>query len=510
MSKNFDLDSLINANDSDNADLLQSFIKLIDNNYSYDGKNPIKPEEIAGLVSFAKKSKNIFSKVKREGYFMHSLIMHGVREEFDILRFSAKSVFNLELKSKLPKNGVEMIKGQMQRHSHLLSILSKRITVCTYITKTEQLFFLNTDNELELITFEELSKKIDEDFVNQNELENIDSTDLIISPYSQPKEFAEHNYFLTDEQKQIKTLILNDSANRIGITGGPGTGKSLLLFDIAVELKRIGYSCLIVFCGNLPEAEDITTHIGIDVIPIKRLTSAIIESKDVLLYDEAQRIYPLDFNVIQEIKGKKIILSVDNQQTLHISEKNRNIQKFIEDNSDYQIHTLKRKIRIDAEMSTFIKLLLNKSARNIQPAAFSKISVSYFENDEDAFAHIENKCHNEGYVSIELTEYETKSSRVIKCKHFFDDSFSTHDVVGREYKNVLVCLNRHYYYEETELSRGLLKYNNPDYYPHHEISCTFQALTRVKNKLHLVIIKNPEVFIKVQEILTMNKDKLNA
>ncbi|MGQ4824439.1 hypothetical protein ACQ1Y6_23330, partial [Enterococcus faecalis] len=50
------------------------------------------------------------------------------------------------------------------------------------------------------------------------------------------------------------------------------------------------------------------------------------------------------------------------------------------------------------------------------------------------------------------------------------------------------------------------RYADQFYYPYHEDSCIFEALTRTKDRLVLVIINNPDLFITVQEILTWKKD----
>lgn len=134
------------------------------------------------------------SHMQKEGYFISTLIETGIREEFDILRFSDKSVLNIEVKREPPKNGISAIKDQLIRHNCLLRLLNKDIVICAYIAKTKQIYLLE-DNELKDIDFLDLSKMIPEDYVIKNELLSIDQSSLIISPYSQPQEFKNHKYF---------------------------------------------------------------------------------------------------------------------------------------------------------------------------------------------------------------------------------------------------------------------------------------------------------------------------
>ena len=50
-------------------------------------------------------------------------------------------------------------------------------------------------------------------------------------------------------------------------------------------------------------------------------------------------------------------------------------------------------------------------------------------------------------------------------------------------------------------------YDKTDYYPYIEGSCIFEALTRVKENLLIVVISNPSLYKTIQEILTWKADK---
>ena len=63
----------------------------------------------------------------------------------------------------------------------------------------------------------------------------------LISPLTQPERFLQKEYFLTAQQKDIERQILKKvRAERSGyysFSGLPGTGKTLLLYDIAMKLS---------------------------------------------------------------------------------------------------------------------------------------------------------------------------------------------------------------------------------------------------------------------------------
>ncbi|QPH99830.1 DUF2075 domain-containing protein [Campylobacter concisus] len=501
--KSTNIDSLIQIFDSKNKDLCRSLFKLVDGSFSFKQNKGMSDSEVESICSFFMEISSHLSHMQKEGYFISTLIETGIREEFDILRFSDKSVLNIEVKREPPKNGISAIKDQLIRHNCLLRLLNKDIVICAYIAKTKQIYLLE-DNELKDIDFLDLSKMIPEDYVIKNELLSIDQSSLIISPYSQPQEFKNHKYFLTSEQNQRKNDILKTDYKKICLAGGPGTGKSLLLMDLAREYILKGNKVLIVFCALIPEYESLSNELGITIVPIKGIIIDNLKPYDVILIDEAQRLYENQFKQLINLSNKMIVFSTDHQQTLHRSEKTLNVEEKLKDRSDVLHIRLKNKIRTNIFMASFISKFLNTKTSKAEPYDYDKVQVVYFSNKNDAMLYIKEKYSMEHYVSIELTEYTTKSFGSLKREKVYTNSRSTHSVIGREYENVLVVLDKHFKYSE----EGKLVSTYNEYYPYDEHSCIFEALTRVKSNLLLVVIDNPELFIQIQKILSWKNDKL--
>lgn len=70
----------------------------------------------------------------------------------------------------------------------------------------------------------------------------------------------------------------------------------------------------------------------------------------------------------------------------------------------------------------------------------------------------------------------------------FSSNNSAHKVIGQEFDNVVVTIDKNFYYTETlKLSYRVSTYYNP-------LETLFQAVTRTRKKLTFVIIDNEEVY----------------
>lgn len=504
-AKLLNLGSLIQVNNTGDTDLKRSMIKLCDYGNLCQKTRKIHDLEIVDLISFSENTIEYLNEEQKEGYLLNYIINDGISEQFDILRFSEDAVVNVELKHKIPPEGKSEILDQLMRHSFLLSVVSEKIFVFTYVREENKLYSLDSSNNLIETSFESLAKILPYDYSKINPLELVDMTKMIISPYSNSDDFKEHRYFLTSKQKPIRDSIFASDANKIGIIGGPGTGKSLVLFDLAKSYIDIGKKVLIVFCAPITDYMSISERIGISVKPIANVARDWnqLNVYDVILVDEAQRLWKDNFNHFLNLEDKKVIFSTDHQQTLHSAEINLNVENCLKEHCSVEIYKLSQKVRSNPEMASFILKLLNLRARSIQPYDYSNVRVVYFSDKETAKKFIKSAVNNENYTSIELTEYLTKTTRTLKRKKTFKLSTDVHSAIGREYDNVLVPMDEHFEYDEN--ARLVSKYD--EYYPYNESRCIFEALTRVKKELLLVIIRNPSLYKTIQEILTWKHDK---
>ena len=80
----------------------------------------------------------------------------------------------------------------------------------------------------------------------------------------------------------------------------------------------------------------------------------------------------------------------------------------------------------------------------------------------------------------------------------FSSDTSSHQAIGQEWDNIVIIITEDFYYtEEGRLSYKARAYYNP-------LETLFQALTRVRKRLKLIIINNPDIYKKCVEILCEN------
>ena len=387
------------------------------------------------------------------GYFLGTKYTGVVSEEFDILRFSSQKIINIELKSiQIPE---ERILRQLKRHSYLLNSISSdmEVSLYTFVSETEILYkFDEVTEQLIPISFEQLFSDIPFDFIEYNYLESLVDTSFIISPYSEPDRFFKNQYFLNNEQEQAKKKLIESSKRYVGLKGAAGTGKSLILFDVAKELSNSGKKVLFIFCSAIYDSDTIqkiNEQSSFQFIDIRKFDSVLFNSFDIVIIDESQRLRRVQWDKLVNIANPgeidKLILSVDNAQTLRPEERNLDIQGILSDEKykdavEY-VDCLTERVRTDVELSTFIRKFFNTQEKDLRVLDFPKVNAVYFEHEHAARVFIQYCIDNEGYISIEMPEKRPWfGNGQTKLPKFYSDSLDGFTVIGREYDKVLLPL----------------------------------------------------------------------
>ena len=454
-----------------------------------------------------------------DGFYFSYVIDH-IGKEFDLLKISAdgECALNIELKSE--DIGEQRIKKQLEQNRYYLAHTSGTIFSFTYVMDTDTLYSLNDKGYLKVCAADDLIRALQRPALKDCLADGIDkffrSSDYLISPVAAPEKFLQGQYFLTNQQSDFRRRILEHlkaasgvlhtgrhsdpgsvsaiSAPVISVTGNAGTGKTLLLFDLAMKLSEKS-KVLLIHSGPLRQG-----HIKIDRrlknVDIRSINELISSSASIkqaelirntvpqltdfltdytcLLIDEADH---LETETLQQLtdsartKQIPVILAYDPRQMLDelmpetsYAETIRLIEK---------ISTLSLaftgNIRINRPVYYFLRTLLNQKERSGHPD-YSCINVIYAGN-QDELNQIVRYHTNQGYKWI-----RTQAAKI------------TEDlVIAQECEKVLIILDQDYYYDK-DLHLRVQSGNES------AIRLLYEGLSRTRDSLCLIISGCPELF----------------
>ncbi|EXZ27310.1 istB-like ATP binding family protein [Bacteroides fragilis str. S36L11] len=442
------------------------------------------------------KANNNISIVNRY-YLGYSIPQIG--KEFDLLRFGHNYIINIEIKT---ESSIEKILKQQQKNKYYLSFLDKPLHIYTFISNENKLYKLvirNNGDEIEEITFNELCNILmSQEVVTFNNIDDLfNPSDYLVSPFNSPEKFMSEGYFLTVQQeqiyKEIQTKLSDTATNFIALTGGAGTGKTLLTYHIAKETIQRGKKVLILHCAPLNSGHQILMDEYNWSIYMPKYAPNTIDF-DLIIIDEAQRMYPYQFDkYIKEVRtlNKKCIFSYDEKQYLRDNEKQYHTKERIEKELLYTPYKLTDKIRTNKEIAYFIRQLFNIK-KNIPNIDYTNIELTYCKD-----------CYSAKLLLQELLERGWKTPNYTPgTRSFFhyeaylsNDTESAHSVVGQEFNNVVVVIDESFKYN----SQGDLIADNT-YYSQRQM--LYQIITRTRKKLHIVIINNEVMLNRCIDILS--------
>ncbi len=431
--------------------------------------------------------------------FFHSYQIPRIGKEFDLLKFKKNSCLNIEIKSRVvPKRD---ILEQLLKNRHYLSHLGRETEFYTVVTDTLVAYKLNQNGTLETVDFSLVSdavKRFSGDFET-----NIDDMfragDYLVSPLNTPEKFIKGEYFLTQAQDFIKKKILSDIENHKGhgfysILGTPGTGKTLLLYDIAKSLSKTAKT-LVIHWGKLFGGEEkLNREIkNFRVITLDELAKnpKIISQFQNILVDEAHRMAPQQFFQIKNsVKStfQICIFSSDPEQILTHAEKKNAIHKKIQSLPLSGRYKLSEKIRVNKQLATFISAVRNLNLKPKPPIKYDSVSLCYAHDEAEA-EKIIDYYRQKGYVFISYSKLKNFS-------HYKED-FQAQHVVGQEFDNVLMMLDNSFYYDKSGKLKGMPREKRDYLYP----NLFYQGITRVREKLALVVVGAPKLFNKISTVV---------
>ena len=449
-----------------------------------------------------------------EGFYTNYIIPQ-IGKEFDLLRIGTESVtnqntvINIELKSELDEHEkMNKIVEQMTKNYYYLFFETIDIVeIFTYILHDGFYKFNPDDHTAMKVEPAEVVASIKKYIINEYvDLEKLFvPSKYLISPFNNTDTFLNDHYFLTNRQEQIKQEIMDElliqPSKFFTISANAGTGKTLLLYDFAKYLIRLGKNVLIVHCGKLNAGHTrLIEEFNWNIKPIRSIphnNSNAVDDCDFLIVDESHRINhsQLESLVLKaKTKGIPALFSYDTKQYLHISEKT-DIADYLHENHPDIVVSKKRltdKIRTNKNMVSFIKNLqkIGSCKENLH---YEHVSVEYFSTLSDTEAYI-GTIINDGWTPV---TYTTSHYNLESYSRLSNVSGRTaHDVIGQEFSKVTLVMDNNFWYD----NKNKLCVNGSYYSAE---GMLYQIVTRAVDDLKIIVLDNPELYKKLIEIKRM-------
>lgn len=423
---------------------------------------------------------------------------------------------NIELKSK--DVGLDRIKKQLEQNGYYLRHLSKTILLFTCETSSGNCYFINSSGELVTVPFKELVNALD--YIHKEKLYDSEIEDLfppekfLVSPFNSTNDFLQRYYFLTNQQEGIKKEVMNfvDNPNRgsfYAITGAPGTGKTLLTYDVARTLMEQGKKVIIGQSGSLNNGHYHLKNNGWSIYQTRDLVlsnnyldanyslykeSHFAEEADVIIIDEAQRCYNLNEIIdLVEKHAKKCIISFDPRQLMRDEEFNYQNPDLIFNKSGKNVCNLSNRIRTNKQVYSFIAALFDMN-KPLSSEKNDSVDITYCSTIVEVRI-VEQLLSDNGFEVPKFTP------KIHDCeeyqKWFLSSSNSAHAVIGQEFDNVAALISPNIHYDQN----GNLVSCKSYYYS--ECRMLYQILTRARKKIHLIIYNNPQMLERCLKLINI-------
>lgn len=470
----------------------------------------LKPHEVRNLNSFCNYMATEGCSISNFDGFYVSYSIAQIGKEFDLLRFGFENIINIEIKSELKiAQKHEKILRQMQENYYYLKFLDKPVFIFTYVENdgfyeydivNDTIIAINQSRIALILKTQTVDYSCDPEkmFLPSN---------YLISPFNSTDKFIEGGYFLTSAQRKVKDEIdleIAQSPHMFAcISANAGTGKTLLLYDIAKEKINSGKNVLIIHCGklNLGHIRLINTYKW-DILPIRNIPKNVPfttnKKYDYILVDESQRI---SANQLERLIEKSIedttpiIFSYDVKQYLKYGE-NTDINEFLIQRFPMLKTSLKKlttKIRTNKSMASFITNLkeIGKSQDNLN---YECVSIDYFDNFLSLKSYIDF-LETKGWMPITYTTSSITPDPYSKLTVISDKN--AHDVIGQEFSKVVFVMDENFRYKDNKLQVRNSYYSAQ--------GMLYQIVTRVVDELKIIVFNNPDLYLKLLDIKKMGE-----
>ena len=438
--------------------------------------------------------------VKDTDGFYFGFVIPLIGKEFDLLKVTGRYCLNIELKSQ--DVGEDHILAQLKKNRHYLTLLGRELMLFTVVTDTLTCYRLTEDDELEKTDIGAVAwavKRCRAAFHGRID-KMFQASEYLISPEEDPVKFLQGQYFLTPAQDQVKSQLLKDIGTAhphtfFRISGKPGTGKTLLIYDLAKTLSERGRT--LITCAEEPSDGLLSISKAIenlDFIYVPHIASTEqFEAYDFVLVDEALRIDPGTFDIICDAAGiyeQTCIFCTDPAAALTETEKRNDIEGRIDGLDLGGEYELSERLRVNMQIQTFIQKLRHLKSRTEKNYEYEHISVNY-ANSPDEARDLIMYYRDKGYLFINAHRYPDDPYADL------EEDFGSRHVAGREYNNVVMLMDDSFFYDEDGFLKGIPSPDPEKPYP----NIFYPEMSRVRENLALVIVDAPELLAWIMSII---------
>lgn len=455
----------------------------------------LKSHEVSSLTSLVDClcSTGMLSTGSFDG-FAFSFSIPQIGKEFDLLKVTDDTVLNVELKSE--SVGDERIAAQLAKNRHYLASLGRRVLTFTYVSEDGQIFEQGQDGETRRVGLSRLTEALSGmGAPYKAEIEDLfHPKEYLVSPIDDSGRFCAHEYFLTNQQEEIKRSFLKllrqeEDAILFSVVGSAGTGKSLLLYDIAATLGRSACVCIIhagkLTAGHkrLNDAQDLFT-----ILSQEEARGTDLRSFEVILVDEAQDLGPEAFASIldaaEDGNVAALYISLDERASASVKRARESLgHRLHEAFPVLESRRLTGRIRTNRELAGFIRLLfgLTESVTSVR-TSHVKLSCA---DDEEAAAALVRVFQGQGYQFLPCTYQRQKAA--FAC-------LERESLSCEEYERVVMVMGPEI--ASAKLGRRFLTTVDDVC-----LAELYHGLTRARTDIALVVYSNEEVCERLMHLL---------
>ncbi|MBQ9014959.1 MAG: ATP-binding protein [Firmicutes bacterium] len=456
-----------------------------------------------------------------DGFFF-SYSIPQIGKEFDLLRFGGGVCLSIELKSQpVP---LTQIRSQLLRNRHYLAHLGMEMQLFTFVSETRQCYQLTGGDVLAAVSAADIAKAVRGSCgAFLTEIDGLfRPSEYIVSPARTPEKFLAREYFLTQAQEQIQTALLSALNDTVGLawfslTGKPGSGKTLLLYDIGRELSSQARTAILHW-GEADDGLQIINDAGIGLSVLSRdvldqgeaaagagLAGSICASLapySYVLVDESHRLSPQQFQTIYQTAAEyhqRVVFCLDPEQILTTEERKHDIAGLVASLPPTEHFVLSEHLRGNRQLHAFIQNVRDLKNPSSGPMDYPDVDLGYAATIEEARRQLAY-YRAEGYVFINYYRDALSNVSGIPADNPFaeyEGGYDIHHVIGQEFDRVVMLLDHSFYYTEDGKLEGVPRPDPDILYP----NLFYQGITRVQEKLALIVLGNEPLFDQIAAIL---------